>query len=96
MTFEQNTTMADFEVKECLSVIGTPDVDGEAPCYRVGGVFWLFGARNKSECPTVERITLQRDVHGEMCMKARACVWVAGKIRAEIPYQALTFIEYLP
>ncbi|WP_336717498.1 hypothetical protein [Asaia bogorensis] len=94
MTYEQKPALGDFETKDCLSISGAQNENGDVTFYRVGQKFWRHGTPTQREFPVTERITLQRDVHGEMCMKTRACVWVRGKIVVEIPYQALTFIEY--
>ncbi|AKR48458.1 MULTISPECIES: hypothetical protein [Acetobacter] len=87
------SAMADYEVKECLYITGTPDADGDSPFFKVGEPSYV-ACKPKSEWPIVERITLQHDVNGEYCMRTRACVWVDGKLFFECPYQALTGVGY--
>ncbi|MFT8655912.1 MAG: hypothetical protein ABF785_04380 [Acetobacter papayae] len=87
------SAMTDFEVKDCAYINGTPDADGDVPNFRVGWKSWVPGIPQE-EWPEVTRITLQHDVHGEYCMRTRACVWVGEKIIFECPYQALTGVGY--
>lgn len=93
MTAIGNEAMADYEVRDCLYITGTLDADGNAPFFKVGKGVWIEG-KPQSEWPIVDRITLQRDVHAEYCLRARACVWVNGKLVFECPYQALTGVGY--
>lgn len=89
----QIAAMGDYEVKDCLYITGTPDADGNAPFFKVGAPAWVAD-KPSQEWPVVTRITLQRDVHGEYCMKARACAWVGDSLLFECPYQALTGVGY--
>lgn len=82
--------LQDYEVKECLSISGTPDEDGSMPFFRVGESGFL----SPDNTPVVTRITLQRDVHGEFCLRTRACVWVGEKLVFEAPYHALTGVVH--
>ena len=89
----QTSAMEDYEIKDCLYITGTPDADGDAPYYKVGAKGWVADAVDGKH-PIVTRITLQRDVHAEYCMRTRACVWVGEALIFECPYQALTAAGY--
>ena len=93
MTDEQKSAMEDLEVRDCASITGTFDCDGEAPSFRVGVAIY-HPTKPRSEWPVVTRITLQKDVHSEYCLTARACVWIGEKLYFECPYRALTAVEY--
>jgi len=95
MSDERKSAMEDFEVRDCAYITGTPDADGDAPFFRVGDKAWSRDVP-RSEQSTIKRITLQMDVHGEHCMRVRACVWVNGKLFFECPYHALTAVGYAP